>query len=218
MADVQSSDTFPPFLIRKRLLTDFIEVHHCSFRSAFLSAILLEGGIDSFPFDDRSMVVRLKYRPDCRENPSVAYSIEGCMMLNNNQLWPRWTARNGEPFDQMLEQRIREEHGNLYRGLFRAFFRIEDHVVQEMYPQIHQPGAVGVFYRQLMTTIDHSQWQNRVRQFVRDGLAMRAEGENEMRMQLGKMKLRRGKWVWVGLTQAELAQYGYPADFPGLFY
>ncbi|KAJ7160370.1 hypothetical protein C8R46DRAFT_1107901 [Mycena filopes] len=213
-----ADDTFPPFSIRKRLLTDFIEVHECSFQSAFSSAILLEGGIDNFPFGDRAMVVLLKYRPDCEENPSVAYSVEGCMMLNNDQLGSRWTARNGEAFDQMIERSMREQHGNNYRGLFRAFFRMEDHVVQEAYPQMHQSGQTGVFYRQLITTIDHSKWQSRVQQFVRDGLVMRAESETDMKMQLGKMKLKKGKWVWVGLTKAELVQHGYPADFPGLYY
>ncbi|KAJ7022575.1 hypothetical protein C8F04DRAFT_1402326 [Mycena alexandri] len=225
MADAPSSHTFPPFAIRKRLLTDFIEVHECSFQSAFSSAMILEGGIDKFPFSVRGVVVLLKYRPDCNENPSVAFSVEGCAMLSNVQLEALFGKgiRAKGPLEDMLEKTLREhDAARNYRGQLRVFFKMEDHVVQEVYPQMHQPGAAGVIYRQHLATIDHSKWVSRVQQFVRDGLVMRANGENEMMMQLGKltmeMKMKKGKWVWVPLTKAELAQHGYPPDFSGLLF
>ncbi|KAJ7723812.1 hypothetical protein B0H16DRAFT_1597999 [Mycena metata] len=221
MADTPSSATFPPFAIRKRLLTDFIEVHECSFQSAFSSAMILEGGIDKFQFSERGVLVLLKYRPDCNENPSVAFSVEGAVMMSNAQL----EALLGKgthpqsPLDGMLETALRERDTlRYYRGRLRVFFRMEDHVVQEVYPQMHVAGAAGAIYRQHLTTIDHSKWVSRVQQFVRDGLVMRANGEDEMIMLLGKLEMKKGKWVWVPLTKDELTQHGYPSNFSGLLF
>lgn len=228
MANSPSSSDFPPFSIRKRLLTDFIEVrvpvpvlfssvqleypqvHECSFQSAFESALILEGGIDKFPFTKRAILVQLKYRPDCQENPSVAFSIEGCT-------WTTQGAQNRSPMEDQIDAESRARVPG-YRGLLRVYFAMEDHTIGELYPQTHLQGLPGVLHRACIATVDHTKWVSRVQQFVRDGLVMRAEGETNRMMQLGKLKMRKGKWVWVQLTKSELLGFGYPSNFPGLLF
>ncbi|KAJ6577823.1 hypothetical protein B0H19DRAFT_1253129 [Mycena capillaripes] len=220
MADAPSSATFPSFSIRKRLLTEFIEIHECSFRSAFSSALFLEGGIDNFPYTTRAMVVLLKYRPDCNENASVAYSVEGCTWMTEAQIKALFGSNSSltSPIEEMMESEMRSKHVG-YRGLLRVLFKIEDHIVRESYPQAHVLGTVGALHRAHIETLDHTKWISRIKQFVRDGLVMRAPGEDPvMMMQLGKMKLKKGKWVWVQLTKAQPLEYGYPSDFRGLLF
>ncbi|KAJ7078028.1 hypothetical protein B0H15DRAFT_954792 [Mycena belliarum] len=219
MADAPSSPDFPPFPIRKRLLTDFIEVHECSFQSAFSSALILEGGIDNFPFDERMIFVMLKYRPDCAENPAVAFSVLGCTWTTISEVTALFGPPDpaGEALDRMVDTNARAKHSG-YRGLLRVFFKMEDHMVRESYPQSHLLGPVGDVHRAYIATVDHTQWATRVQQFVRDGLAMRQPNENVLMMQLGRLKMKKGKWVWVQLTREELVQWGYPADFPGLLF
>ncbi|KAJ7633362.1 hypothetical protein DFH06DRAFT_1479621 [Mycena polygramma] len=220
MADAPSSPTFPPFAIRKRLLTDFIEIHECSFQSAFSSALILEGGIDNFPYTDRAILVFLTYRSDCNENASVAYSVEGAIWVTLAQI----NAMNGSrltslstPMEDAMESKVRAKVVG-FRGMLSVLFKIEDYTVRESYPQVHKLGDIGALHRQHIATLDHTKWVSRVQQFVRDGLVMRAPGEQALLMQLGKMKLIKGKWVWVQLTKAELLQYGYPSDFRGLLF
>ncbi|KAJ7078012.1 hypothetical protein B0H15DRAFT_540310 [Mycena belliarum] len=209
MANAPSSPSFPPFFIRKRLLTDFIEVHECSFDSAFTSAIIIEGGIDNFAYERRAILVLLKYRPDCQENPSVAYSVEGC----------QWTADNS-PFSALeakIDREMRAQDAG-YRGLLRVYFRIEDHVIGEAYPQTHMLGPTGAVHRTYVQSLDHTDWVSRVQKRVRDGLVVRQPDEKILMMQLGKMVMKKGKWVWVQLTAAQLVEYGYPSNFPGLLF
>ncbi|KAF8140781.1 hypothetical protein K438DRAFT_2030416 [Mycena galopus ATCC 62051] len=208
MADAPSSAIFPPFGIRKRLLTDFIEVHECSFQSAFWSALILEGGIDNFPYSKRAIRVLLRYRSDCNENPSVAFSVESCTWIDSDEC---------NTLEERADAELRSGHAG-YRGMLRVVFRMEDHGVRESYPQAHDLGPFSGLIRMHIATVDHTKWVSRIQQFVRDGLVMRAPGENVLPMQLGKMKMKKGKWVWVQLTKAELLNYGYSSDFPGLFF
>ncbi|KAJ7656189.1 hypothetical protein B0H17DRAFT_1337998 [Mycena rosella] len=214
-AHAPSSATFPPFIIRKRLLTDFIEAHECTFRSGFTSALTLEGGIENFPFDRRVLTVMLRYRPDCNENPSVAYSVLGHTWTTSAEM----TARFGYMTDALeleIDARMRVKAD--YRGLLRVYFRMEDNIVQELYPQIVPQGLEAILHRAATATVNHTQWMTRVQRFVNDGLVMRAPGEHEAVMQLGRLKIRKGKWVWVQLTPAELLEFGYPSDFTGLLF
>lgn len=121
------------------------------------------------------------------------------------------------PMEDMMDATARSQHVG-YRGLLRVLFKIEDHLVRESYPQTHALGYNGAFHRAYIDTLDHTKWVSRLQQFVRDGLVMRAPGEQALMMQLGKMKKKKGKWVWVQLTKAELLEYGYPSDFRGLVF
>ncbi|KAJ7174179.1 hypothetical protein C8R43DRAFT_943794 [Mycena crocata] len=214
-AHAPSSANFPPFLIRKRLLTDFIEAHECTFRSAFSSALILEGGIDNFPYEKRGIVVMLRYRPDCGENPSVAYSVLSYTWVTSDEMAARFGYKI-EPMDRAMDARAQAVAG--YRGLLRVYFRMEDNIVQEMYPQTAPQGLHAVLHQAAIANIDHTKWIERVQQFVNDGLVMRAPGEFEAVMQLGRLKMKKGKWVWVQLTKAELLEFGYPSDFKGLLF
>ncbi|KAJ7704763.1 hypothetical protein B0H17DRAFT_1175388 [Mycena rosella] len=216
MAHSPSSPEFPPFAIRKHLLTDFIELIWA--KSAFSSALILEGGIDNFAFDKRVIFVLLKYRPDCNENPSVAFSVEGCALMTELQMEALFGQRRvGGAMEAMIDAQSRASHAG-YRGLLHVYFKMEDHIVAEAYPQAHVLGDVGEVHRKYVVTVDHTKWVTRVQQFVRDGLVMRAPAENVLMMQLGRMSMKKGKWVWVQLTKAELVQLGYPSHFPGLLF
>ncbi|KAK7017405.1 MYND-type domain-containing protein [Favolaschia claudopus] len=208
MVNAPSSDTFPPFFIRKRLLTDFIEVHECLFQNAFISAITLAGGLDNFAYSKRAMLILLQYRPDCNENPSVAFSVLGCMWLDDSNI---------SALDKHLETTLRTGREG-YCGTLRVHFRMEDHVVGESYPEAHVLGPIGFLYRKHLKTFDHSKWLDRVQRFVKDGLVMRAQGETTLNMLLGTLKMRKGKWVWVQLSKTELVAHGYPPDFSGLLF
>ncbi|KAJ6451679.1 hypothetical protein C8R47DRAFT_1169975 [Mycena vitilis] len=197
-----------------------MEVHECSFQSAFSSALILEGGIDNFSYTDRAILVFLRYRANCNEDPSIAYSVEGALWVTLAEI----NAINGSrltslssPMEDAMESRVRSKVVG-FRGMLSVLFKIEDYTVRESYPQVHTPGDIGALHRQHIATLDHTKWVSRVQQFVRDGLVMRAPGEQALLMQLGKMKLIKGKWVWVQLTKAELLQYGYPSDFRGLLF
>ncbi|KAJ7430491.1 hypothetical protein B0H11DRAFT_2135503 [Mycena galericulata] len=218
-ANAPSTPLFPPFAIRKRLLTDFIEVHECLFRSAFSSALILEGGIDNFPYDKRAILVVLKYRPDCNENPSVAYNVIGCTWMDENQMdmlfGKSWRA--GSSLETRLDASARAGNPG-YRGMLSVYFKMEDNTAREAYPQAHMLGDAGVLHRKHVAGLDHTKWVSRVQQFVRDGLVMRAMGEQELIMQLGRLKMKKGKWVWVQLTKTELIESGYPSNFPGLIF
>ncbi|KAJ6779273.1 hypothetical protein DFH09DRAFT_1091896 [Mycena vulgaris] len=148
MAHVPSSDTFPPFAIRKRLLTDFIEM-------------------------------------EARYGKGV---------------------HAGRALDDMIDTNARARVLD-YRGLLGVYFGMEDHI-----------GDKGALIRACLATIDYTQWISRVQQFVRDGLVVQAPEELELVMQLVRLKMKRGKWVWVQLTTAELIEFGYPSNFPGLLF
>ncbi|KAJ6477968.1 hypothetical protein DFH09DRAFT_1379334 [Mycena vulgaris] len=194
MAHVPSSATFPPFSIRKRLLTDFIEVHECSFNSAFTSALILEGGIDEFAYEKRAL------------------------FMTDVEMDARFGKVNRtSALEVKVDSTLRAEHPG-YRGLLRVYFKMEDHTIGEVYPQTHVQGPVGVLHRAHIATVDHTKWMSRIQQFVRDGLVMRAAGEAELLMQLGRLKMEKGKWVWVELTKTELMEFGYPSDFIGLLF
>ncbi|KAJ6779282.1 hypothetical protein DFH09DRAFT_1284097 [Mycena vulgaris] len=193
-------------------------VHECSFNSAFTSALILEGGIDEFAYEKRALFVFLRYRPDCQENPSVAFSVMGCAWMTDVEMDARFGKVNRtSALEVKVDSTLRAEHPG-YRGLLRVYFKMKDHTIGEVYPQTRVQGPVGVLHRAHIATVDHTKWMSRIQQFVRDGLVMRAAGEAELLMQLGRLKMEKGKWVWVELTKTELMEFGYPSDFIGLLF
>ncbi|KAJ7250757.1 hypothetical protein C8J57DRAFT_1723506 [Mycena rebaudengoi] len=220
MANSPSSPSFPAFPIRKRLLTDFIEVHECSFNSAFSSALILEGGIENFSFDTRALFVLLQYRPDCEENPSVAFSVLGCKWITkDDKLIPkRFPGMQGlSPLNAKLDADARAKVP-AYRGMLHVYFRMEDNIVLECYPQVLPTGDVGLLQKTYIDTVDHTKWISRIQRYVRDGVVMRAESPNGMLMHLGRLQMKKGNWVWVKFTKAELLKLGLPPDLPGLLF
>ncbi|KAF7324184.1 MYND-type domain-containing protein [Mycena kentingensis (nom. inval.)] len=208
MADTPSSATFPPFQIRKRLLTDFIEVHECSIRSALYSALILAGHMESFPYATRAMRIFLRYNPACGENPSTAYDLVAHTWFDDAALNAQIRGGSYDP-----AALVGERGGMRIPGLcgwLRVYFQIEDHVVQEMYPQARRQDVLGNALEVLHThQIDHRPWFDTLQKTVRDGLVKRALTEESLVMQMGKMWLKKGKWVWVALTDEELAAGGH---------
>ncbi|KAJ7617292.1 hypothetical protein FB45DRAFT_933833 [Roridomyces roridus] len=222
MANVPSSTDFPSFQIRKRLMADFIEVHECTFPSGFTSAIIAEGGIENFPYDKRCLLVTLRYRPDCQENPSVAFNVIGSRWATEVELKLQYNRAWGKsPMDIHVDTRMRQGDAG-YIAMFCVYFIMEDDMIGELYPQtrtqFQAPGVLGVLQRQQMAALDHSKWLSRVQGFVRDGLVVHSPRQQALIMQLGKMEMEKGKWVWVQLTKAELLKHGYTSDFPGFMF
>ncbi|KAJ7048768.1 hypothetical protein C8F01DRAFT_1188477 [Mycena amicta] len=204
MADAPSSADFPPFAIRKRLLTDFIEVHECSVQSALYSAIVLCGHMESFPYDSRALRFYLKYNPACKENPSIAYTLHAYQWFDDRELRAKL---HNEGFERLMEQ-ANGRPG--FCGWLRVYFRIEDHVVQESYPQQRKQDPIGNALEVLQTQLmDHKPWFERLQKVVKEGLVKRAVGEHDAVMQMGRMKMKKGKWVWIPLTDAELKAGGH---------
>ncbi|KAF7290209.1 MYND-type domain-containing protein [Mycena indigotica] len=211
MAHVPSSPNFPPFAIRKRLLTDFIEVHECSFQSSWYSAIHTAGGMDSFPYDSRGLRIYLKYNPACQENPAIAYTLLAHEWFDDAADRAALMAKGFAGLEEQMKRVFAGRPG--FRGWFRVYFRIEDHQVQESYPQEHALDPMGLTLERINAQRKHHpQWFERVQKVVADGLVKRALNENDAVMRMGRMRLKKDKWVWEPLSDRELEASGQPKD------
>ncbi|KAF7317450.1 MYND-type domain-containing protein [Mycena chlorophos] len=210
MANQPSSPDFPIYQIRRRLLSDFVEVHQCDFESAFYSAVIMGGGsMEKFPFDTRAVRVYLKYNPACSENPSTAFRLVAWEFFDDasSRAHPMPRASSTETY---YEEQMRAQPG--FCGVLCVHFRMEDANLFESYPQLRKTGIDPVI-RAALEKIktegqDHKTWFERMQKLVEDGLVKRAFSEQDQALKMGRIELKKGKWVWVELEEAELKSRG----------
>ncbi|KDQ56965.1 hypothetical protein JAAARDRAFT_35563 [Jaapia argillacea MUCL 33604] len=72
---VSLSRGLPPLKERKNLLTDFDQMHGWYIQKSAYAALKLDGGEQSFDYQNKYLRINLRYRHDCGGNPSIAFDI-----------------------------------------------------------------------------------------------------------------------------------------------
>nr|GAT47554.1 predicted protein [Mycena chlorophos] len=172
-ANTPSSASFPSFQIRRRLSSDFVEVHECDFTTALYSAVIVGGEtMEKFPYTTRGLRIYLRYNPLCNENPSTAFTLHSYAFFDDaaERANPPLGASAGI---EAMSAALRARPG--FCGFLRVYYQMEDHVLIEPYPMLRKQDVIGNAMEVLQTQlVDHKPWFARIQKSVREGLVKRA--------------------------------------------
>lgn len=106
---LESPSGLPPLPHRRRLLEDFVGIHHYSIVQGMVSAIHVED--HPFDFSGEHAFIGLSYNPENGGNPSTAFELEWAVLIGHDTGGNGSMAATVESFRPLLEYSDRADKG-----------------------------------------------------------------------------------------------------------
>jgi hypothetical protein len=207
-------NNLPSINHRRNLLDDFLEHHAWYLQRAICYSMRWLQLEETFDFSKSHMLIYLRYRPDCEDNPGVAFHITDMVFRPFSQTIAEY-ARAGP----MLEAHRRHYQVKVAAlkasdpdcmGALSIACMMEDQCVWMTFPYCLTPPEFLPFERDLQQRLGAC-WLEDLQRVVHMGLGYRKDAEGHL-WRLGTLKKRKQEWCWQRLSQDSLVSFGYSRD------
>jgi len=201
--------TLRPIKERLHLLHDFREAHTWYIQKTIYYAMRHLGMEDNFDFSRTFILINLRYRPDCDDNPSVAFEIEhvgfyplAVLMEDSEEV-----LEAGRPRREELEARMRAtEKGFL--AMMTIAYKMEDFVEWEAIEYFNLSPRREIEIAFLREEIG-DRWMEDIQRTVRMGIVFRQDKKDPQKLRAGCLKKRKNKYFWEPFSPEKLKAMGF---------
>lgn len=209
-----ASDVAPTSTNRHDLLCEFADLYKWSFQKSIYSALRVQGGMDSFDYQNTVMWYDLRYNVDCGGNPALSFSVLDAAFRPTEEIPanPAFVLRLSQ--SQLLSQQLALQGQEDFVGLVIAFCATENDFVFD----IHEIYRHSPKIEPVIAKIHHDGWLLGLQRNIQSGFVFRPQDDQDG-ARLGRMKPDKSKWSWVPVSDKEPTSIGLPtmaaAGLPG---